>query len=357
MPEPVEVAAYKDQVAFVGVGTTNRFGTIPELDAFGMAAEAFRNALDDAGLKKEDIDGVIVGTGTGQPTPYDQMCHTLGLYPKVMLPYSNLGRLAGPSVTLMASLVYSGACNYLAFIYTNNSRTAKVRFGGGDEATSSMNAVYGYTSPGAAAAMHLQRYMSYYDYTEQDLGAIAVAQRKHANLNPMAVMYDRPMTLEDYMNARYIAAPMRLFDYCIINDAALVIIMTTAERARDLRKPPVYLAGTGLRSGYSHYRFDDDWLYPCYSDVANQAFSMAGIASRGHRCAVVLRRLLGLPAVPARRLRLLSPGRGPALRPERQDRAGWSAAYEHERRSPLGDLRSGKEHPGREHSAAARRVR
>ncbi len=164
-----------------------------------MAAEAFRNALEDCGLKKEDIDGVIVGTGTGQPTPYDQMCHTLGLYPKVMLPYSNLGRLAGPSVTLMASLVNSGACNYLAFIYTNNSRTAKIRFGGGDEANSPMNAVYGYTSPGAAAAMHLQRYMAYFGGTEEELGAIAVAQRKYANLNPMAVMHDRTLTLEDYL--------------------------------------------------------------------------------------------------------------------------------------------------------------
>lgn len=274
---PQEGAIFKDKVAFVGVGTTNRFGTIPELDAFGMAAEAFRNALEDCGLKKDDIDGIVVGTGTGQATPYDQMCHTLGLHPKVMLPYSNLGRLAGPSVTLMASLVSSGACNTLAFIYTNNSRTARVRFGGSDESGSSMAAAYGYTSPGAAAAMHLQRYMSYFGGTEEQLGAIAVAQRKHANLNPMAVMYDRPLTLEDYLNSRYIAAPMRLFDYCIPNDVACVIIMTTAERAKTLKKAPVYVTGTGLRSGYSHYRFDDDWLYPCYSDVAQQAYSMAGV--------------------------------------------------------------------------------
>jgi acetyl-CoA acetyltransferase len=272
-----DLPSYSDKVAFVGVGTTDRFGTIPELDAFGMAAQAFRNALDDCGLKKDDIDGVIVGTGTGQPTPYDAMCHTLGLYPRVMLPYSNLGRLAGPSITLMASLVASGACNNLAFIYTNNARSAGQRFGGGDEGGSPMNAAYGYTSPGAAAAMHLQRYMHYFGGTEEELGAIAVAQRKHAQLNPMAVMHGRPITLEDYLSARYIAKPMRLFDYCIINDGAVVVIMTTAERSRDLKQPPVYVAGTGLRSGYSHYRFDDDWLYPAYSDVARQVFAMAGI--------------------------------------------------------------------------------
>jgi len=277
---PVDVAAYKDKVAFVGVGTTNRYGTIPEMDAFGMAAEAFRNALNDCGLKKEDIDGVVVGSGTGQPTPYDQMCHVLGLYPRVMLPYSNGGRLSGPSVVLMASLVHSGACNNVAFIYTNNARTARVRFGGEDEGASPINPAYGYTSPGAAAAMHLRRYMAYFGGTEQELGAIAVAERKHARMNPMAVMKDRPMTIDDYMAARYIAAPMRLYDYCIINDAAIVIIMTTTERARALKQRPIYLVGTGQRSGYSHYRFDDEWTYPAYRNVADQAFKMAGITNK-----------------------------------------------------------------------------
>ena len=275
----VDTANYSNKVAFVGVGTTDRYGTIPELDAFGMAAQAFRNALDDAGLKKEDIDGLVVGTGTGQPTPYDQMTNMLGLRPRVALPYTNSGRLSGPSVTLMASLVASGACNTLAFIYTNNARTARVRFGGGDEQTSAINAAYGYTSPGAAAAMHIQRYMHHFGGTQEQLGAIAVAERKHAQMNPMAVMRNRPLTIEDYLNGRYIAEPLRIFDYCIINDAAIVLIMTTAARAKDLKKPPVYLAGTGLRSGYSHYRFDDEWLYPAYSDVAKQVFGMSGLTN------------------------------------------------------------------------------
>ena len=275
----VDTANYSNKVAFVGVGTTDRYGTIPELDAFGMAAQAFRNALDDCGLKKEDIDGLIVGTGTGQATPYDRMTNMLGLTPRVSLPYTNAGRLSGPSVTLMASLVASGACNNLAFIYTNNARTARVRFGGGDEGTSAINAAYGYTSPGAAAAMHMQRYMSYYGGTQEQLGAIAVAERKHAQMNPMAVMRDRPLTIEDYMNGRFIAEPLRLFDYCIINDAAIVLIMTTADRAKDLKKRPVYLAGTGWRSGHSHYRFDDGWLREPYGNVAKQAFGMAGIGN------------------------------------------------------------------------------
>jgi len=276
----IDTANYSNQVAFVGVGTTDRYGTIPELDAFGMAAQAFKNALDDCGLTRDDIDGLIVGTGTGQPTPYDQMVNMLGLRPRVALPYTNSGRLSGPSVTLMASLVASGACNNLAFIYTNNARTARVRFGGGDEGTSAINAAYGYTSPGAAAAMHMQRYMSYFGGTQEQLGAIAVAERKHASMNPMAVMRDRPLTIEDYMNGRYIAEPLRIFDYCIINDASIVLIMSTAERAKSMKKKPVYLAGTGWRSGYSHYRFDDEWLRPAYQSVKNQAFKMAGITNK-----------------------------------------------------------------------------
>src|SRR4030042_5544273 len=116
MVEPV-IGNFKDKVAIIGVGTTERWGPMPELDIWAMAAQALRNCLDDCGLKKEDIDGVVVGQGTGQPTPYDAMGERLGNYPPVTCDYRPGGRLFGPSVGLVASLVYSGVSNYFAFIY------------------------------------------------------------------------------------------------------------------------------------------------------------------------------------------------------------------------------------------------
>jgi 3-oxoacyl-[acyl-carrier-protein] synthase III len=115
--------ALKNQVAVMGVGTTNHYGTYNDMGAVGMAQEAFRNALDDCGLTADDIDGLLVGSGTGAPTPSDDMARYLGVHPRVAYPYSNGGRLFGPSVMLMASLVAAGQCDNVAFVYTNNART------------------------------------------------------------------------------------------------------------------------------------------------------------------------------------------------------------------------------------------
>ncbi|OGP73624.1 MAG: hypothetical protein A2Y80_10750 [Deltaproteobacteria bacterium RBG_13_58_19] len=281
MVEPV-IGNFKDKVAIVGVGTTERWGPMPELDIWAMAAQALRNCLDDCGLKKEDIDGVVVGQGTGQPTPYDAMVERLGIYPRFTCDYRPGGRLFGPSVGLVASLVYSGVSNYCAFIYTNNARSWGRKFGGeGDEAgTNLMARAYGMTSPGAYLAMDFNRYMHRFGMTERKLGAIAVAQRKHAGLHPMALMKDRPLSIDDYMNGRYVTYPLRVYDYCMINDGAVVFIMTTAERARDLKKPPIYIIGLGERAGYSHYNFDTDFSYLPYRDTADQIYKMAGVGTK-----------------------------------------------------------------------------
>jgi acetyl-CoA acetyltransferase len=270
---------FKDKVALVGAGTTNKWGPTPDLDVWAMAAQALGNCLQDCGLKKEDIDGVVVGQGTGQPIGYDAMVEHLGLSPRFACEYRPGGRLFGPSIDLMSALVYSGVCAYCAFIYTNNARSWGRRFGGaGDEAgTSQMACAYGMTSPGAYLAMEFNRYMHRFGMTQKELGAIAVAQRKHAQLNPMALMKDRPLTIDDYMQGRYIVYPLRIYDYCMINDGAVVFVMAASERARDLRKAPVYVMGTGERAGYSHYNFDTDFGYPAYREAAEQVYEMAGI--------------------------------------------------------------------------------
>ena len=94
---------FKDKVAIVGVGTIDRWGPMPEKDVYGMAAQAFLNCLDDCGVRKEDVDGVVVSEGTGELTRYDAVCHALGLYPRFACSYFPEGRLFGPSIEFMSS--------------------------------------------------------------------------------------------------------------------------------------------------------------------------------------------------------------------------------------------------------------
>jgi len=102
--------------------------------------------------------------------------------------------------------------------------------------------------------MVARKYFSKYGATEEELGATSVAFRKHANLNPMAIMYNRPMTLEDYLNSRPVTPPFRLFDYCLRNEGATCLILTTAEKAKDLKKKPVYVSGVqGTPAGRDIY--------------------------------------------------------------------------------------------------------
>jgi acetyl-CoA acetyltransferase len=133
------------------------------------------------------------------------------------------------------------------------------------------------TSPGAFHALMMRRHMEQYGTEPEQLGAIAMAFRRHASLNPDAVMRT-PFTIEEYLAARFICEPLRLLDYCLINDGGVAMILTTAERARDLPKPPVYIRGFAQASEFAGSTFppDDFWRRPIQS-VAADVYAMAGV--------------------------------------------------------------------------------
>jgi acetyl-CoA acetyltransferase len=132
------------------------------------------------------------------------------------------------------------------------------------------------TSPGAFHALMFRRHMEQYGTTAAQLGAIAVAFRKHASLNPNAVMRT-PFTLDEYLAARFICEPLRLLDYCLINDGGVALILTSAERARDLREPPAYIRGFAQAAQFAGSTFppDDYWRGPMQR-VASEVYAMAG---------------------------------------------------------------------------------
>jgi len=146
-------------------------------------------------------------------------------------------------------------------------------YGGGDSQWSP----WGMTSPGATHAMMWRRHMHEYGTTHADLGHVAVAFRAHACLNPQAVMYGRPITLADHEAARPICEPLQLLDYCLINDGGVAWIVTSAERARDLKRPPVLVSGYA-RQDATHYGSGpaDDFWYPNLT-AARAVYDRAGL--------------------------------------------------------------------------------
>ena len=198
-------------------------------------------------------------------------------------------------------------------------------------------APWGLTSQGALYRCFSSA-ISCYGTTEEQLGAIAVAFRKHACLNPNAVMYGKPITIDDYMNAKYVAEPLRLYDYCLINDGGVAIIVRRADMAKDLKHKPVMVSGFG----WSEENVDATQLRPRLKDFYHGA-SRRGAAdvpdgrrdAQGRRCVCHLRQLQCAFARLARRFRLLQRRRGRRLRAARPHRNRWRVAVQHQRRAAL----------------------
>ena len=137
---------------------------------------------------------------------------------------------------------------------------------------------YGMTSPGAFHAMLFQRHMWEYGTTSAELAAIPVAFRKHASLSPSAVMR-KPFTVADHQGSRFVAEPLHLLDYCLINDGGVALIITRADRARDLRQKRVNILGFGSASQLNGSSMPpaDYWRAPC-AKVANDVYAMSGLS-------------------------------------------------------------------------------
>ena len=262
----------RNRVAVVGVGTT-AYGSFPETDEYGLAAEAFRNALADCGLDKSKIDGLL----TCRIPSYSRIGEILGLDPRWTITLPGHGRMSGIGLIEATIALATGQANYVALLYANIGRSRRV-FYGGDELPGYWDP-WGFTSPGAAHALMFRRHMELYGTTTRQLAEVSVAFRQHAQLHPDAVM-KAPMTIDDHEASRFIVAPLRLLDYCLINDGAVCLILTTKERAADLAKPPVLVSGFGGREAYrtaSIENFEFDFWHGQVSASANDAFAMADV--------------------------------------------------------------------------------
>ena len=261
----------------VGVGTT-AFGPLyraldPARSAYDLACDAFYRALDDAGLGKGEVDSVIVG----RLPSYLKFCADATL---TDLRYVNLqsggGNQSGLALLQAASLVSTGQAEVVACVYGNNGRSVRVQYGGASIPTSRYDDPYGMTSNGAYYGMAFRRHQHEFGTPNEALASLAISIRDNAVLNPDAVM-QTPISTDDYFNAPMIVDPLRLLDYCLINDGGVAYIVTSLARARDLLRMPVRVmasATTGAM-GY-HYGTEDCW-YDTLARLSPRLFHSAGL--------------------------------------------------------------------------------
>jgi acetyl-CoA acetyltransferase len=268
----LDARAMRDQICMVGVGNT-KYGNFPETDSYGLGVEALDKALDDAGLTLDDIDGLIVN----RIPSYERFAEMIGakdLRFSLQLPSS--GRMSAVSVMAAAAALASGQAKCVALVYGNNGRSVRQTYGGAEDA---IWAPWGFTSPGARHAMMFRRHAELYGTTSEQLAHISSAFRDHAGRNPDAVMR-KPFSIEEHQASRFIAEPLRLLDYCLINDGGVALIMTTADRARDMRKKPVYISAMGRADDYADSTFftaSDDLWYSPLRRIAGHIYDDAGI--------------------------------------------------------------------------------
>ncbi len=229
-------------IAIVGAAETTELGRITDLSQIGLHADAALNAMQDAGLKPSDIDGIATAGET--PTT---IAHYLGITPK----WADGTAVGGCSFMLhvrhAAAAIESGLCNTVLITHGESGRSGIARSRPAVSPGSlagQFELPYGPMGPPTLFPIPVLRYMKTYGTTHEQLAMVAVVQREWAAKNPRATFKD-PITVEDVLNSRMIAYPFRLLQCCLVTDGGGALILTSAERAKDFPTKPVYLLGTG----------------------------------------------------------------------------------------------------------------
>lgn len=265
----------KDRYAIVGIGYTPQ-GHVPGRTALSFYVEACANAIKDAGLKKEDIDGLMCYRFF-QPMPNEEevtpylVAQYLGLSPKILSQEANCAR---SHFHHAIGVLEAGLCNYVVICYADNPSSGDRRSvqNQGDKAA------FGHFWGVADYAMAARRAMHTFHTGPETWKEIAVGQRKWANLNPKAMMYDHPLTFQDYYNSGWVVEPFRSCDRRLMSDGGRAFVVTSLERARDLRHHPAVIMGIGQHNPSWDIQQSTIMAGPTGAKIAGEiAFEMAGI--------------------------------------------------------------------------------
>jgi acetyl-CoA acetyltransferase len=235
----------KDKTAVAGIGQT-AFGKGLDDTELSLACQAVSAALDDAGIAPSEVDGMA--SYTMEQNREVDVARNVGLGDVTYFSQVGFGGGAGCGVVGQAAMaVATGQCQ-VAVAWRARKRAAKTSRPWAQAAKSPRitdnwmwSRPFGLLRPVDEVAMLARRYMHEYGGTRDHLANVAIAFRKHANRNPVATMYERPLTRDDYMNARWISEPLCLFDNCLETDGALAVVVTSIERARECPQPPAVI--------------------------------------------------------------------------------------------------------------------
>lgn len=240
----------KPNVAIVGVGETRPVRR-SDKDIRALVVEAVLSALDDAGISPHEVDGFI-SDGMIMPTtvPHDYVAAQLGATSRfdAAISLSGAGMVNAPLQAAFA--IQSGLANVIVAYFGVDWGTrpgGPYGFHSIYPAKVAFEKPYGFDAQPTYFALWARRYMREYGLTEEQLGAVAVQHRKHALLNGKGQM-TKPMSLDDYFASSLLAEPLRIADCCLITDGACAFVMTSPDRARDFKKKPVNVLGTGFAS-------------------------------------------------------------------------------------------------------------
>ncbi|WP_239334813.1 lipid-transfer protein [Frankia sp. CiP3] len=238
---------HRDRCAIAGIGATDYSRASGRSD-LTLATQAALAALDDAGLSPADIDGIVrcdmdtvLHSDLADSLGIDNLTYWSQVGPGGVAPCAMVGQAVGA--------ILSGQATAVLVFREINGRSGR-RFGlsaatgarvGGAGGYDEFFAPYGLLTPGQIFALLARRHMIEYGTRAEDIGHIALACRARANANPAAQLHARTLTMDDYLSARMISDPLRLFDFCLETDGACAVVVTSAARARDCRRPPVLI--------------------------------------------------------------------------------------------------------------------
>lgn len=306
----------KNKVAIVGVGESD-IGKVPHLSGLGLNAQACKRALEDAGLRPSDVDGLLTAYSFTEPYTMlgASLCEYMGIRPQMCTSMVAGGASPGIMLRHAAQAIVAGAAETVLVCAGENRAT-----GLGREATIAVLAnvghpqfekPYGGSIPGYYA-MVAQRHMHDHGTTREQLAAVAVNTRAHASLHPRAQM-KAALTIEQVLSSKRIADPLGMLDCCIISDAAGAFVVTSAERARDLKRKPVHLLGIGEMHTHEHILCAPDLTRFGACESARSAYAMAGLEAADVDLAQLYDCFTIVPIIELEELGFCRPGEGGAF--------------------------------------------
>jgi acetyl-CoA acetyltransferase len=270
----------RGKVAIVGIGES-AVGKLPGQTATDLTVEAAARALRDAGLEKSDIDGLITSNSMVTPHIYhaETIAETMQIFPGFCMTLAAGGATSFAAVHHAASAIAAGLCQTVLIASADNMRTGLSREQAAAQqsqtADPEFEAPYGAPVP-VSYAFVARALMHEYGTTEEHFAAVAVATRQHAARNPAAEKRD-PISVEDVLASRLIADPLHLLDCSLVSDGGAAVIVTSAERAADLRRPPIHLLGCGEGHTHEHISAAPSLVSSAAATSGAQAYEMAGL--------------------------------------------------------------------------------